>query len=127
MASVPPNQLPAGPENDEQYNAPEPLPIKFSGSSLSSSEIPRERLLDPKTVLKMYRDLATESITKFALKLVHKAYFGPQIMKKCTVIGEQDRQGLPRAELIALKQAIFSELPRFWNEREVRTSMEQMC
>ena len=126
VSSIPPN-VQQQEHQDELYTAPEPLPIKFSGTSLPSSEIPRERLLEPKYVIRIYRELAAESITKFALKLVHKAYFGSQILKRCTVMGEQEREGLPRAELTALKQAIFNELPRFWHEREKFEPLWNKC
>ena len=61
---------------------------------------------------KRYANKATESgFSQFALKLAYKSFFGPSIMKKCSVMGERGRLGLPQGELSALKKLISQSFP----------------
>ena len=58
----------------------------------------------------MNKGLAKEqTISRFAFKLASKVYFGPKIMDRCTVMGEQKLPDLPQAELVALKNTIYHD------------------
>ena len=101
--------------NTSSDSLPEPKPILFSGEALQSSQVPKHTLCDPEIAKKYANDT---SYTQFALKLAHHAYFGPTVLKQCTVLGERGRLGLPRTELSALKIRIFRIFPRYWDDRD---------
>ena len=105
--------------NTSSDTLPEPKPILFSGEALPSSQVPKHNLCDPEEIARKYAYKANDaSYTQFALKLAHHAYFGPTLLKQCTVLGERGRLGLPRAELSALKVRIFRIFPRYWDDRD---------
>ena len=113
--SLPQRECNTSPQQDLLH---EPSPIIFTGTALSSTAIRKESLCDANSVMAEHQHLAKEpTVTKLALKLAHKAYFGDDILARCTVMGEQHRPGLPQKELYAMKTLIFQQFPQFWNDR----------
>ena len=120
-ASVPPTQYSS---TDEEYHTMprdslrEPKPIFFSKLALPSASIPKNTLRDPEEVAEESKDKANDThYTQFALRLAHKAFFGRIVLAQCSVMGEKGNLGLPRAELSALKIAVFRKFPQYWNNR----------
>ena len=109
-------------------HGPEPFPIKFMGHSLPSSEIEKEKLQDPSAVLAKHPKFRCESrIATLAVKLAKDAYFGPKILSKCTVMGERELPGLPRAELSELKKLLFLQFPNFWHSKQQFEPIWKLC
>ena len=111
---------------------PEPLPIVFTKEELKRTSQEEQELTktlkDHKQVIQTNSHLSTEkTITRLALKLAHQSFFGARVLSKCTVMGEQGLPGLPRSELVALKIAIFQQLPKYWNEKKEFESIWNMC
>ena len=52
---------------------------------------------------------------ELACKLAHEAFFGEEVMMKCTANGYGDRPGLPQAELLELKAIIRNHSPQYWS------------
>ena len=87
-----------------------------SNSSLPSSEIPKHMLQDARVVLEENAKLRTESSAgTLCQKLAKEAFFGKDIMKKCTPNGTREFPALPRAEMYGLKLLMFQQFPRFQN------------
>ena len=85
-----------------------PLPIKHNSNSLPSSEIKKEKFKSAENILIAHFKLTVPSkLGTLAVKLARKAFFGPEVMAKCTVQGVRDCPGLPSAELGELKIALF--------------------
>ena len=76
-------------------------------------------LSSPDSVVKKYPSLLKSSrIPTLALKLAKEAYFGPEVMKHCTVKGNSGFYALPEEELASLKKYIFKlALPRYVSNR----------
>ena len=109
-------------------HGPEPFPIKFVGHSLPSIEIEKEKLQDPSAVLAKYPKFRCESrIATLAVKLAKDAYFGVKILSKCTVMGERELPGLPRAELSELKKLLFLQFPNFWHSKQQFEPIWKLC
>ena len=109
-------------------HGPEPFPIKFIGHSLPSSDIEKEKLQDPSTVLAKYPKLRCESrIATLAVKLAKDSFFGVKTLSKCTVMGERELPGLPRAELLELKKLLFLQFPNFWNSKQQFEPIWKQC
>ena len=117
------------PEQHAQVaHGPEPFPVKFVGHSLPSMEIEREKLQDPSAVLAKYPKLRCESrIATLAVKLAKDAYFGVKVLSKCTVMGERELPGLPRAELSELKKLLFLQFPNFWHSKQQFEPIWKLC
>ena len=83
---------------------------------LSSSFIQHNQLANPDTIIQKYRAYCVESkISTLAQRLAQDAYFGENVLKRCTVMGYRDKPALPWEELNNLKQKVFGLLPQFWN------------
>ena len=84
-------------------------------NTLPSQQIPKTKLLTPQAILQKYSKLRGEALAGvLAVKLAREAYFGPEVMKKCTVRGSRSLPGLPHTELCQLKQTVFSSFPQYW-------------
>ena len=59
-------------------------------------------------VVKKYTKLAGKesSASEFACKLAREAYFGIAVMGECTGNGPGNKPGLPKAELLDLKETV---------------------
>ena len=49
-----------------------------------------------------------------AAKLVREAYFGKDVLAKCTVAGDRDWPGLPIVDFWQLRQTLFTQFPNYW-------------
>ena len=104
------------------------MPVKENSNSLPSSEIPKEKLEPVKSVLVAHLKLKVESkIEVLAVKLAHKAFFGPDIMARCTVQGVRDIPGLPVAEFCELKKELFQLFPHYWTNPAEFESLWGTC
>jgi hypothetical protein len=83
-----------------------------------------------------YPELRSPSnIGTLAAKLAREAYFGEDVLIKCTVSSDQGLPGLPIVELQQLKQTLFAQYPEYWrspHELEplwstATTSIGQLC
>lgn len=100
----------------EDTEPPKPLFPAITGKNcLPSSEIKKSKLVSAGVVINKYAKMKTESkVGTLAVKLARQAYFGDEVMQKCTVQGIREFPGLPSAELCLLKKEIFSMFPQFW-------------
>ena len=59
-------------------------------------------------VIEKYVKLAGKesSAVEFACKLAREAYFGIDVMGKCTCNGSGDKPGLPKAKLLEVKETV---------------------
>ena len=119
MVSAPSHQPPTlSPSSATKGQPPRCLTIKELKANrrvLSSSEIVRGSLSDPATVVAKYSNYHSLSkVQTLAQKLANQAYFGENVLKKCTVMGFRDYPALPQAELNELKQTIFNLFPQYW-------------
>ena len=62
-------------------------------------------------MLPKYLNLASASW--LAVRLSCEAYFGKELLKKCTVIGCNNKPHLPREKVAELKSKILSLFPQF--------------
>ena len=105
-----------------------PLPIKHNSNSLPSSEIKKEKLESAENILIAHSKLTVPSkIGTLAVKLARKAFFGPEVMAKCTVHGVRDCPGLPSVELGELKIALFRSFPQYWSNPAEFESLWGTC
>ena len=92
-----------------------PFPVKTNENSLPSSVIQKDKLAPPEDTIKLHPKLKVESkIGLLAVKLARGAFFGIDVMAKCTVQGARDFPGLPTAELGELKKTLFGLFPLYW-------------
>ena len=82
-------------------------------------DIDYSTLSSPDSVVEKYPSLLKPSrIPTLALKLAKEAYFGPEVMKHCTVKGNSGFYALPEEELASLKKYILKlALPRYVSNR----------
>ena len=52
-------------------------------------------------------------IGRLSVKLARESYFGPALMKQCTVFGCQDKPPLPKDDVENLKKMLLSLYPQF--------------
>ena len=94
---------------------PFPLPVKNNENSLPSDVIQKNKLEKPGSIIKLHPKLKVESkIGNLAVKLCRGAFFGSDVMARCTVQGARDFPGLPTTELGELKKVLFSLFPLYW-------------
>ena len=126
MVSCTIDPLPQGPalSNQSQVDSPSatpslPMPIAAVNAKydeMSSEEICRQELKTAQEVLQKYPDLQVESkIGVLAVRLARQAFFGDNLMKRCTPRGWRNMPALPQAELNMLKVTLFKQFPRFWS------------
>ena len=84
---------------------------------LPSSVINKENLLPVATVVEANKKLleSDSTIGTFALTLARDAFFGEDVMVRCTTYGYGDTPGLPVAELNQLKEEVRRHYPKYWN------------
>ena len=120
LLSHPPPQLPPHP--------PSQLPLLKSASSrgckkqaitgkLLSSAINKSSLLPVNTIIKKYGDLVGKDgqIRSMALAPARDAFFGEEVMIRCTAQGWGDTPGLPHKELMEFKDKLRKLYPSYWN------------
>ena len=61
------------------------------------------------------------------MKLAKDAFFGEEVMARCTVAGERELPGLPTDELQRLKHTIFMLFPEFWNSPQEFEPQWKVC
>ena len=99
-------------------DGPRAAPIKQrpNTSYLPSSSIRKNCLKNPEDVIRKYPKLRGESKAgKLAVKLAREAYFGEDVLSRCTVNGFREHPALPIAELNELKQTMMMQFPKYWN------------
>ena len=105
---TPPNLTPAS-------SMPLPLPLKNNENSLPSDVIQKNKLEQAESIIKLHPKLKVESkVGNLAVKLARGAFFGSDVMARCTVQGARDFPGLPSTELGELKKLLFSLFPLYW-------------
>ena len=102
------------PEPVKSTGCSSPLPVKHFGTSnytcLASSEIQKEGLSAPNIVVYLNSKLLIRGkASTLAVKLAREAFFGEDVLKKCTVSGERGFPGLPLQELQDLKNFLFKQ------------------
>ena len=92
-----------------------PFPITRVTNALSSSTIQKDKLKAPTEVISMFPKLRGEGkAPTLAVKLAKLAYFGDDVMIKCTPGGGRNLPGLPVAELNMLKEFLFKQFSQYW-------------
>lgn len=96
--------------------AAQPKPMVKSVGRLQSSAINKRVLIPVDAVLAKYQALVRKQgkTGELACKLAREAFFGEEVMVKCTANGYGDRPGLPQAELLQLKEVIRKHSPQYW-------------
>ena len=81
--------------------------------------IDRSKLVDPQDVIdKNFKLLNKAKLPTLAVRLAKEAFFGPEIMIKCTVRGVGSHHALPKTELSKLKNLLCDlALPRLVDRR----------
>ena len=110
------------PSNENGTTRPECIPIKPSTkhNHLPSSAINKRLLVNPNVIILKYSSYLKhlDKIPTLARKLAEKCFFGADVLKLCTVAGQQhggESMALPLNELNKLKSVIFSLLPQYWS------------
>ena len=95
-------------------------PSKAERPRLSSSEIKKENLQSVDVVIKKYVKLVGKdsSASEFACKLAREAYFGIDVIGKCTCNGSGDKPRLAKAELLELKETVRQTFPKYMGTHE---------
>lgn len=97
-------------------------------SYLPSSSIPKDQLKNPEDVIRKYPKLHCESKSgKLAVKLAREAFFGEEVLSRCTVNGFRELPALPLAELNELKQTLLMQFPKYWNSVQEFESLWIIC
>ncbi len=85
-------------------------------------------LFKPETALQKYASLRVKAKAgSLASKLAREAFFGEDVMARCTVNGFRELPALPLAELNALKQTLFTQFPEFWGSPIEFESLWSVC
>ena len=120
-------------------NHPEPYGLNhtYINNSLPSDKIVKESLKSVEDALRGYDELkCAEKASTLTQKLAREAFFGEDVMKRCTPGGTKDFPALPKDEMFSLKKEVFQQLPQFWQcpanfEKLWKTkcwpSVEQAC
>ena len=124
LASSPSIQAPSSspsaanqPEPAHHQTLPQPLPPVRQNTArcLDSCEIRKELLRPVDEVLLLsakYRVLSKAST--LAVKLAKEAFFGDNVLVRCTVAGSREFPGLPHKEMQELKGVMLRQFPLFW-------------
>lgn len=98
-------------------NHPEPFALNhtYVNYCLPSDEILKDNLKCVEDVLRGCEELkCVEKASTLAQKLAREAFFGEDVMKRCTPGGTKDFPALPKEEMFSLKKEVFLQLPQFW-------------
>lgn len=88
---------------------------KPGNAYLPSSTINKQKLKSASDVILKYPKLRSpSSVGTLAAKLAREAFFGEEVLAKCTVAGDRDLPGLPVQELQQLKQTLLAQFPEYW-------------
>ena len=91
---------------------------KPGNTYLPSSTINKQKLKSASDVILKYPKLRSpSSVGTLAAKLAREAFFGEQVLAKCTVAGDRDLPGPPVQELQQLKQTLLAQFPEYWRSR----------
>lgn len=126
------------PQNVHQQASQQPPPLdgpcavpikqRPNTSYLPSSSIRKNCLKNPEDVIRKYPKLRGESKAgKLAVKLAREAYFGEDVLSRCTVNGFRELPALPIAELSELKQMMLMQFPKYWNSVQEFESLWLIC
>ena len=87
------------------------------GGKLPSSVINKSPLLPVTTVIQNNADLVGKDgqMRTMALALAREAFFGEEVMVRCTAQGYGETPGLPHKELMELKEELRKLYPIYWN------------
>ena len=99
-------------------DVPQPVLIKERPAStyLPSSVIQKHKLKTPEEIIRKYPKLLSESNAgKLAVKLSREAFFGEDVLVRCTVNGFRELPALPVHELNELKKTMLRQFPKYWN------------
>lgn len=133
------NQIPRNPLRPLQQNTTQdflrnhqriqaPPKRKTAIITLPSSAINKGTLHQATTVFHKYPGLICESkIGTLATKLAREAFFGEDVLVKCTVAGERDWPGLPSEELRQLKHALYMQFPQYWQSPQEFEPLWKKC
>lgn len=93
-----------------------PLQGHNQSSLPSSTTVQRQKLVHPEEVITKYpKLLVTNKAPTLAMKLAREAFFGEELMARCTVMGCREYPALPSNELCHLKETLYQKFPAFWN------------
>ena len=92
-----------------------PVRAKSSNTCLPSSAIDKQKLItSTEVIMKCPKLRSLSRIGTLTLKLVREAFFGEEVLSKCTVAGERDLPGLPIEELQQLEKTLLAQFPKYW-------------
>ena len=124
-------QEPTTPSQPSGEVAPLPLPFKNSNINvLDPSEITNSKavIIPVSGVLSKYPKLRCESkVATLAVKLAREAFFGDDVLSRCTVSGERAYPGLPVDKVNELKSAIFQQFPQYWTTKHEFEPLWKTC
>lgn len=89
-----------------------PVLYRRETSCLPSSEIDKSSLLSVDEVVRRYDDKSPQYLGG---KLALLAFYGPDVMGRCTPKGLSSFPGLPQAELYQIKQIVLDNSPAYWS------------
>ena len=93
-----------------------PIHHRETTTYLPSTSINKLKLTTLEAVIAKYSRLRVESkIGILAVKLAKEAFFGEEVLAKCTVSGYRDLPALPLDEVNNLKQTIFQQFRNYWS------------
>lgn len=93
-----------------------PCPITDNGKALPVSEIDSSDLISVDEVLGKYENLVIHGqIASLCRKLAKEAFFGKNILKRCSPRGGICYPALPIEPLNSLKEVIFKTFPGYWD------------
>ena len=105
-----------------------PIRIKPANSTLPSSVINQQKLISASDVIAKHPKLRCSSkVGTMAVKLAKDAFFGEEVMARCTVAGERELPGLLTDELQRLKHTIFMLFSEYWNSLQEFKSQWRVC
>ena len=85
-------------------------------SKLTAVQSQSQILRDPEDIIRMNpKLLSLSNIGRLTVKLGREAYFGQELMTKCTAYGYKDLPALPKDRLLQLKHKLLSLHPQFLN------------
>ena len=86
---------------------------------MSSTEVDRRKLKSVEEVLQSNAHIRFESkISLLTIKLAREAYFGDDVLRRCTPRGWQNMPALPHRDLNELKMTVFQLFPSYWTKSE---------
>lgn len=91
--------------------------LKKNAYALPSSEIDHSSLSSVDEVLQKYDYCIREGkVSLLAVKLAQEALIGEKVMRRCSPKGCSKHPALPVDSLYAVKQAVLTAFPQFWNK-----------